>query len=218
MTDMTTITLQLPQSLTAGEIVAVGVSEDEYMETYAETHHEWVRGVVIKMSPVRLVHDEIVTYLRDLLRAYLSAVGVSGRVVSDPFVMRLAQSRRQPDLQVILGENQNNLQDTYMDGPADICVEVVSPGSVGIDYGEKLEEYEAGGVREYWIIDPQRRRGSFNRLNDETLYADVSPKADAVYTTPLLPQLQLHVPTLWQDDLPDYGEVWQAVQVMLKKA
>lgn len=104
-----------------------------------------------------------------------------------------------------------------MDGPADICVEVVSPGSVGIDYGEKLEEYEAGGVREYWIIDPQRRRGSFNRLNDETLYADVTPKADTVYTTPLLPQLQLHVPTLWQDDLPDYGAVWQAVQAMLKK-
>lgn len=215
MTDQTTITLQLPRSLTAGEIVAVGISEAEYMKSYAETHHEWVEGVVIKMSPVRLDHDEIVTYLRDLLRAYLSATKTDSRVLSDPFVMRLPKSNRQPDLQVVLGDNQTNLQETYMDGPADICIEVVSPGSVRIDYGEKLEEYERGGVKEYWIIDPQRKRCLFHRLSDENLYADAPIGGNRDYLTPLLPEFKLHVPTLWQETLPDYGQVWQMVQAMI---
>lgn len=215
MAEMSTITLQLPQSLTTGEIVAVGVSEEDYMEHYAETHHEWVRGVVIKMSPVRLVHDQVVTYLRSLLLAYLSATKTEGRVLSDPFVMRLENANRQPDLQVILGDNQDNLRDTYMDGAADICVEVVSPGSVRVDYGEKLEEYEQGGVREYWIIDPQRRRCLFHRSSEDNLYTDAPVDESGNYTTPLLPQLKLHVPTLWQNELPDYGAVWGQVQDMI---
>ena len=56
-----------------------------------------------------------------------------------------------------------------MNGAADICIEVISPESVIRDRGEKFEEYERGGVGEYWIFDylrarsallsPQRRRG-----------------------------------------------------------
>ncbi len=67
---MTTVRLQLPQSLTAGEIVAIGVSDEAYMKHYAETHHEWIEGVVIKMSPVSSIHDRLTTYLKDLVRAY----------------------------------------------------------------------------------------------------------------------------------------------------
>ena len=33
--------------------------------------------------------------------------------------------------------------------------------------------------------------------------------------TPLLPNFQLHVPTLWQDSLPNVIEVIQAVQAMV---
>jgi len=218
MTELTPVSLQLPQSLTSGEIVAVGVSEDDYMAQYAESHHEWVKGVVIKMSPIHLYHDRIVTYLRNLLLAYFSASKLSGQVLSGPFVMRLQDSNREPDLQVVLEDKQAKLHDTYMDGAADICIEVISPGTVRIDYGEKLAEYEQGGVQEYWIIDPQRKRCLFHRLNDDGLYRD-APVSDAGdYTTPLLPQFKLHVPTLWHDDLPDYGTVWQMVQSMMDNA
>jgi Uma2 family endonuclease len=210
-----TITLHLPRVLTAGEIVAVDVPEAVYMEQYAETHHEWVKGVVIKMSPVKLIHDRLVSYLRKLLEAYFSVKPI-GTVVGDPFVMRLADSNRQPDIQVILGDNRANLKDTYMDGAANICIEVVSPGSVRIDYGEKLEEYENGGVTEYWLLDPLRQVCIFHRMTEEKLYRHVSLENNS-YTTPLLPKFSLHVPTLWQDDLPDYGQVWEMVRAMFGK-
>lgn len=99
--------MTIPRTLPAGEIVAVDITETEYMERFAESHPEWARGVV-----------------------------------GDPFVMRLdaISMRRQPDLQVIFNTNPGTLTNTDMDGPADICIEVVSPGSGSTDYGDKLAE------------------------------------------------------------------------------
>ncbi len=200
----------------AGKIVASGVSENDYMEHYAADHHEWVRGYVIKMAPIRLQHNDLIDYLRDLLRIYFTFNPI-GRVTGEPFVMRLpaVESRREPDLQVILEANLPNLKETYMDGPADICIEVVSPSNAATDYGEKLEEYEKGGVGEYWLFDPLRRAAYFYRQQDAGGYLSVSPDADGSYRTPCLPNFVLNVPTLWQNDLPNVAQIMDAVKAML---
>ncbi len=208
------LTIDRDITLPAGQIVAVNVSADEFMARYAETHHEWVRGMVLRMSPASLIHDALTSYLRKLLEAYFDLNPV-GKVVSEPFVMRLeaAGSFREPDLQVILRDNPGELTDTAMIGPADICIEVVSPESVARDYGDKFAEYEKAGVREYWIIDPLRQRVQFNRL-DGDVYSAVALDENARYHTPLLPRLVVHVPTLWKDDLPGFFAIGQAVQAM----
>jgi len=203
-----------------GKIVAREVSEDDYMEHYAADFHEWIRGYVIKMAPIHLQHDRLLEYLRILLRVYflLNRRSIVGDLVGDPFVMRLpaVESRREPDLQIILGDNLQNLHDTYMDGPADICIEVVSPSNSEVDYGDKLKEYEKGGVGEYWLFDPARRAAFFFRQQESGGYLSISPDADGNYQTPRLPKFVLNVPTLWQDDLPDITQVMAAVQGMLK--
>jgi Uma2 family endonuclease len=214
---MATLTLTAPVVLPVGEIVAVNVSADEYLAQYAETFHEWGDGVVIKMSPVTRRHDALSTYLRMTLEAYLGLNPI-GKVLSRPFAMRLdAIGRiREPDIQIILNENPGQLTDTAMIGPADICIEVVSPESVARDYGEKFNEYEKAGVREYWIIDPVRQRCDFNRRNKTGIYMKMKPDATGQYRTPLLPNLILDVPTLWQDELPNVFAIAQAVQAMIK--
>ncbi len=191
------------------------VSAEVYMEHYAAERYEWVKGELIKMSPVSLIHDQLLYYIRNLLQAYLSLNPI-GHVIGDPFVMRLdaLEARRQPDLEVIFQDNPGTLTATAMIGPADICVEVVSRGSVATDYGAKFEEYEKGGVREYWLIDPIRKVCYFRRLNSEDLY-EVQP-VDTHYTTPLLPQFTLHVPTLWEKELPNIIETVEAVKGMFE--
>jgi Uma2 family endonuclease len=199
-----------------GEIVAVNVSEDEYMERYAGDFCEWVGGVVIKMPPVSLKHDALTDYLRDLLKAYFTLKPI-GRLVGAPFVMRIKELdlQREPDLQVILKANAGKLKDTYMEGAADICIEVISHATASVDYGEKFTEYEEGGVGEYWIIDPIRQECRFYRLNEKNLYKSQSVDEDDNYTTPKLPSFKLHVPTLWQDELPNFYQVAEAVKIMI---
>ena len=209
-------TIHIDPAALAGAVVARDVSAADYMAHYAGTFHEWVAGVVIKMTPVTMQHDALCGYLRALLVAYFELRPV-GRVLGEPFVMRLdaVQRFRELDLQVILDENPGELTVTAMIGPADICIEIVSPESAARDYGSKFTEYEQAGVREYWIVDPLRRRCDFNRRDAAGVYIEHEPDAAGDYRTPLLPDLVLHVPTLWLDDLPGTIATGQAVQRML---
>ncbi len=189
------------------------VSEDVYMHEYAAEFYEWVGGVLIKMTPVSARHDGLTRFLDRLIGGYLDLTNL-GQIRSAPFVMRVGKSRREPDLQVILNDNPGELTDTYMDGPADICIEIVSPSNEAVDYGDKFREYEQAGVREYWIFDPMRQETRFHRLNSKGTYTQVIPE-DGKYTTPLLPDFVLDVSLLWQDDLPDLFTVAQMVKDML---
>ncbi len=199
-----------------GEVVATNVSLADYMEHYAGQHCEWVEGVVIKM-PSSLRHNDLMDYLRELLRIYFG-LRQFGRVISSPFVMHLPafpNRRREPDLMVVLKTNPSALKATYLDGAADICIEVVSEESIERDHGDKFREYELGGVPEYWIVDPLHNEARFYRLSEAGRYVRQSEDADGNYRTTLLPGLVLRVPTLWQDELPGTAATLQAVTQML---
>jgi len=62
--------------------------------------------------------------------------------------------RRVPDLFFISKVNLARIRPTFINGPPDLTIEIVSPDSQNRDRREKYLEYEASGVREYWIIDP----------------------------------------------------------------
>ena len=194
------------------------VPAEEYMERYAHDFYEWVKGEVVKMTPVSFQHDELTAYLLVLLKAYF-ALRPIGVVKQSPFVMRVdeTESRREPDLQVILESNPGALTDTAMVGPADICIEVVSPESAARDRGEKFIEYEKGGVREYWIIDPIRSEALFLRLGEQKVYTTVLMGREGQYQTPLLPGLVVEVGLLWEEKLPDVIAVVRSVEQMVGK-
>jgi Uma2 family endonuclease len=198
------------------EIVATDVSYEDYLANYAEDFHEWDNGVVVKKSPVQKRHAQLTAYLLRLFEAYFELRPI-GEVIGAPFVMRLAAQKYspEPDLQVILNSNPNAFKSTMMDGPADICIEIISPDSVQRDRVRKLAAYEAAGVPEYWIFDHLQQEALFYRLNAEGHYELQSPDADGNYQTPLLPGFVLHVPTLWEEKLPGTITVAQAVQAML---
>lgn len=211
MVEQTITVSQIP----TGKILAESVSFEDYMARYAGEHCEWVRGYVVKLPSVTADHYSLTCFMSQLISACF-ALNPIGMLLHRPFVMRteVAPSGREPDLQIILNDNPGQLTQTAMNGPADIVIEVVSAESVARDYGEKFEEYEKAGVREYWIFDPIRAQALFHRLGVDGTYDLLSADSDGKYSTPLLPKLVLHVPTLWQDKLPDFFAIGQAVQAM----
>jgi Uma2 family endonuclease len=199
-----------------GKVVAENVTFEQYMARYAEHFCEWVDGVVIEMSPIHIVHDRLMDYLRNLLKTYFALRPV-GTVIGAPFVMKLdpVRSGREPDLQVILNVHRDRLEPTMVVGAADIVIEVVSTESEPRDYGKKFQEYEQGGVPEYWIFDPLRETTHFHRLNDKGVYVPHQPDGDGNYTTPLLPDFQLNVTGLWDEELPDIIQIVEMMKAML---
>jgi Uma2 family endonuclease len=98
----------------------------------------------------------------------------------EPFLLRVDATglKREPDLQIILNDNPGELTRTAMLGPADICIEIVSPESVERDFVTKMKLYEEAGVREYWILDYEHEGSHFYRLND--LWRRPYPKVAAI--------------------------------------
>jgi hypothetical protein len=55
--------------------------------------------------------------------------------------MKLALSGREPDVLFLASAHVGRLTETYLNGPADVMVEIVSPDSVGRDRGDEFYEY-----------------------------------------------------------------------------
>jgi Uma2 family endonuclease len=124
----------------------------------------------------------------------------SGIVLTPTYPMKLARSAREPDLLFISKERLYLSKDNYMDGPADLVVEIVSPESRKRDRVQKLKEYEEGGVREYWLLDPIRKEARFYQLA-ASAYVEATVE-DGVYRSVAMPGLWIRVEWLWQDPHP----------------
>jgi len=176
-----------------------------------DTWAEWVNGEVIMVSPASAQHQDLSDWLTALLRLYTESNGL-GQVRSAPFQMKTGPDLpgREPDILFIATDHLSRLQETHLQGPADLVVEIISPGTQGVDRGDKFYEYEAGGVGEYWLIDPQRRQAEFYRLT-EGVFRTVPVDEEGIYRSQVLPGFWLKVEWLWQDPLLSVAEV--AVQV-----
>jgi Uma2 family endonuclease len=179
-----------------------------------DTHAEWVNGRVVLMSPASDPHQEISSYLESILRPFVQKHQL-GRVIRAPFVMRLevVSAAREPDLMFVSQARLSLVTKTYLDGPADMAVEIVSPESSVRDRTEKLAEYEAAGVREYWLIDPERKRADFFEQGADRRYYPV-PLADGCYHSQVMPGFWFRVQELWDDQLPDTIDVLRRLGVI----
>lgn len=164
-----------------------------------DAHAERVDGRVILMSPASSDRQLLKIFLVQVLGLYLEQ-RPQGLILDAPFLMRLPScpSGRMPDILFIAQERLNLLQPLFLDGPADLAVEIISPESDERDRGEKFIEYEAAGVREYWLIDPLREEAMFYQLTPQGRYRLIIPSPDGVYRSAVIAGLRLHVEWLWR--------------------
>lgn len=173
---------------------------------------EWVDGEIIEMAAVSRSHAELTKFLLFILTAWIRKNKL-GWVMGPEFAMKLDAARRgrEPDLMFVTAERMDLIRDNYLDGASDVAVEIISPESIGRDRGEKFVEYEAAGVREYWLIDPIRQQAEFYRLGDDGHYRLVSTETDGIFRSQVIAGFWLRVEWLW--NLPDEFEVLQELGI-----
>ena len=190
------------------------VSFEEFHDWLDEdTWAEWVDGEIIFLSPSNVEHLDLIGFLYELLMSHVRSHGL-GRLFMSGLLMRLRTrpSGREPDLVFVANEHLDRLRDTYLDGPADLAVEVVSPDSDDHDRREKLAEYETAHIREYWVVDPRRREALFYRLGPNGRYQLVPVDVAGVYESAVLAGFRLRVAWLWERPLPTPADVVRQIE------
>ncbi len=176
---------------------------------------EWIDGEVIKMSNPSLRHQDLSDFLTAILRFFVEAKHY-GRVISAPFQLKMdfRPSGRQPDIMFVSSENLYRLEKQYVDGTADLVIEIVSPESLSRDTQEKFDEYEQAGVKEYWIIDYRTRTANFYGFDENGKYKMFPLSTDGKFESRVLQGLWLKIDWLWQEELPNLMDVlkdWKLV-------
>lgn len=142
--------------------------------------YELVDGVVCMSPSPSPVHQALMAEITTQLGIHLRSAPV-GRVFPEVDVhLGRASSGAdlvyRPDIVFVRTEQLSEIGD-HISGPPDMVAEIVSSGSRRYDTETKKNDYERCGVREYWLIDPEREVMTFYRLRDGK-FAEVAPSDD----------------------------------------
>ncbi len=120
---------------------------------------ELIDGELYMMAAPDRIHQRLVMVLSNSIFNYIQDKNGDCEVYPSPFAVFLSGDDRiylEPDISVIC--DKNKLTDQGCKGAPDWIIEIVSPSSRSMDYNKKLFKYRTAGVREYWIVDPEKNR------------------------------------------------------------
>ncbi len=157
---------QYRPAVRTGEIIAepsvfdhgrVPYTLDDYFALPDDVRMELIDGVFYDMAAPTTVHQAIAGCLYKKLMdhvfehqgpCYPLISPVDVQLDSDDYTMI------QPDVVVLC--DRSKLQQNRVIGAPDLVIEVLSPSTRKKDMQEKLYKYARAGVREYWMIDPEK--------------------------------------------------------------
>lgn len=120
---------------------------------------ELIDGQIYMMAPPNRKHQTIAREIFSSINSYIKSKGGSCEPFFAPFAVFLNKDDAnyvEPDISVICDKSKLTVKGCS--GAPDWIIEIVSPGSRRMDYFAKLFKYRTSGVREYWIVDPEKDR------------------------------------------------------------
>ena len=185
------------------------MTEDEFVAWCGDFWAEWVDGEVVMMMTVHRDHAFLQDFLQRLVGTFVEERRL-GRTLTEPFHVRLGAQRRRrsPDIFFVSNDRLHLVHEHELEGGPDLAIEIVSPDSEARDWREKYHEYEAAGVREYWVVNPTSARIEAYVLTQDR-YAPI-PVTDGKINSVVLPGF--HIRPEWIR--PPYPRILEALKDM----
>lgn len=148
-----------------------------YNDLEEDTKAEFINGQVIMHSPNKDEHTKTRGLIETSLQMYVNAENL-GAVRSEQSLVALTRNDYMPDVAFFKTDKAKDINKKgVMLYPApDLVVEILSKSTKSRDKGVKFKDYEAHGISEYWIIDPEKEKiwqyhlsdGKYNLILEET--------------------------------------------------
>jgi Uma2 family endonuclease len=147
--------------------------------------YEIIEGELYEMPPPGWAHAVTIMNLILMLAPVVQALG--GRIVTAPVgVFFQGADPVEPDIVVILPGWVGTVAKRGAEGAPDLLVEVLSPSNRGHDLLTKRALYARGGVREYWIVDPEARTVEVLALDRDAFHTAQTAAGNDEAISPLL--------------------------------
>jgi len=178
---------------------------------------EIINGIEMMSPPAFSNHNHVKLNVAHLFKTYLKGnicipfadgekVVLEKQKKGDYFV---------PDFFVLCDRSKHKRDGVY--GAPSLIVEVLSPGTAEYDRGEKKDIYQANGVQEYWIIEPNSKSVEVYLLKDAVYKLDAiyripddqepdedKKKAKTSFSVSLFPDMAVNL-----DDIFEYVNTWE---------
>jgi Uma2 family endonuclease len=163
--------------------------------------HELIDGEHYVTPSPSLRHQRLLGRLHFALEEQIRANRALGEVFVAPLDVVFSHwDVVEPDLLFVAGDQRQILTEKNVVGAPALVVEILSPGTRKRDQQLKRRLFERTGVREYWMVDPDKNAIVIHRRDESGAFqrvGEVTAAENAVLTTPLLPGLSLPLTQLF---------------------
>ncbi len=131
---------------------------EDYFALPEDYRTELIDGKFFEMEAPTFVHQDILSTIHNAFFNYIRNNKGKCRAIMAPSAVQLDcddKTMLEPDLYVICDREKIRKFGIY--GAPDFVLEVLSPSSRKKDMLLKMAKYGEAGVREYWVIDPEKR-------------------------------------------------------------
>ena len=169
----------------------------DYMDTPEGARYQLLDGELILAASPNNQHQTVLLSLAAILRQFVSSNNL-GKAWIAPFDVVLSNHDVvQPDLLFISHSRDAIITAANIQGAPDLVVEVLSPSTEGHDRGYKRTLYSRHGVREYWLVDPERETIAVMTPGTDGLTPQATYPPSQTLTSPLLPALTLDLASVF---------------------
>lgn len=117
---------------------------------------ELLNGEVLIMPRASIFHQHFLFELAVVIRAWVKKMKL-GRVLLDCLMKLDGEWTPAPDANFVTSRHLKRVKERRIEGPVDLAVEGLSPGSINVDRKVKFEAYAKYGIPWYWIVDLKAR-------------------------------------------------------------
>jgi len=160
--------------------------------------YEIIEGELYMTPAPATRHQIIIGRLVHLLLSYLET-HPAGTVLTAPCDVVLSDTDIvQPDLLYVRKDGKAQITKQNVQGPPDLVVEILSPGTAARDRDLKRKRYERFGVLEYWLVDPDQNTLEILALKERQYVQVCLAARPATCASSLLPDLTIDLGLLLQ--------------------
>lgn len=180
----------------------MGLDEFARAERIEERVYELSRGIVTLVEICEMRHMLLVAGVRAQLDAFTVRFPEFIEVIASGNECKLTiaslSSERHPDLAIYLTPPPVTEDEIFwVSSVPEIVIQVATPSSRERDYDEKPDEFLHAGVKEYWIVDCDKRKLMVLRQS-KSRWIEMKVLPPAIYRTRLLPGLAFSIASVFQ--------------------